>query len=88
MALSPRACDKPRMTNITDTENKYSIALRSRGGAGRGAMWQWEIFAAGKNLPVKKGVVSGTEKHAHDLARAAVATLLRHEAAALADSGK
>jgi len=69
------------MTNITDTENKYSIALRSRGGGGRGAMWQWEIFAAGKNLSVKKGVVSGTEKHAHDLARAAVAALLRHDAA-------
>jgi len=68
------------MTNITETENKYSIALRSRGGSGRGAMWQWEIFARGKSLPVQKGVVAGTEKHAHDIAKAALAALERREA--------
>ncbi len=84
MASTLRACNKERMTNITDTESKYSIALRSRGGAGRGAMWQWEIFAAGKPLPVQKGVVSGTEKRAHDVARAAVAALARREAAGTA----
>ncbi|MGA8170941.1 MAG: hypothetical protein WB816_08950 [Methylocystis sp.] len=69
------------MTNSTDTENKYSISLRQRGGSGRGAMWQWEIHAVGKGLPVQKGVVAGTEKHAHDTAKAALAALERREAA-------
>jgi hypothetical protein len=68
------------MTNNTETENKYSIALRARGGSGRGAMWQWEIYAAGKTLPVQKGVVAGTEKHAHDIAKAALAALERRAA--------
>jgi hypothetical protein len=69
------------MTNNAETESKYQIALRQRGGSGRGAMWQWEIFAAGKNLPVQKGAVAGTEKHAHDTAKAALAALERRAAA-------
>ena len=68
------------MTNIAETESKHTITLRSRGGSGRGAMWQWEIFAAGKSLPVQKGVVAGTEKHAHDMAKAALAALERRAA--------
>ena len=69
------------MANNIETETKYTIALRSRGGTGRGAMWQWEIHAAGKLLPVQKGVIGGTEKHAHDVAKAALAALSRREAA-------
>lgn len=69
------------MTNIAETESKHTITLRSRGGSGRGAMWQWEIHAAGKSVPVQKGVVAGTEKHAHDTAKAALAALERRAAA-------
>ncbi len=44
-------------------------------------MWQWQIHAAGNNLPAQKGVVAGTEKHAHDTAKAALAALEKRSAA-------
>jgi hypothetical protein len=69
------------MTNSAETAKQYSITIRQRGGSGRGAMWQWQIHAAGNNLPAQKGVVAGTEKHAHDTAKAALAALEKRSAA-------
>jgi len=60
------------MTNEND-ETNYTVRVRSRGGAGRNAMWQWEVYAPGNALPVEKGVSRGDEARAFQLARAAVA---------------
>lgn len=53
----------------------YTVRVRARGGAGRNAMWQWEVYAPGNALPVEKGVYKGVEARAYQLARAAAARL-------------
>jgi hypothetical protein len=47
----------------------YTVRVRSRGGAGRNATWQWEVYAPGGVLPLKKGTAQGTEAKAHELGR-------------------
>jgi hypothetical protein len=56
-------------------EQQYSVRVSARGGAGRNAMWQWEVYAAGKALPVEKGIIQGDEAKAFQLAKSAMARL-------------
>lgn len=56
-------------------ELEYSVRVRPRGGAGRNAMWQWEVYASGNTLPVEKGVCQGAEGKAFEAAQAAAARL-------------
>lgn len=53
-------------------DTDFTLRVRPRGGSGRNAMWQWEVYASGNALPIQKGVYKGAEVKAFDLARAAM----------------
>ncbi len=63
-------------------ELDYTVRVRSRGGAGHNAMWQWEVYAAGNALPLEKGVFKGAEARAYQVARAALTRLAERRARA------
>jgi hypothetical protein len=52
--------------------SSYTVSVRPRGGVGRGAVWQWEVYASGKALPVEKGTVTGAEGKAYQVGRTAM----------------
>jgi hypothetical protein len=62
------------MANENEDQD-YTIRVRPRGGSGRNAMWQWEVYASGNALPVEKGIYKGAEVKAFQAARAAATRL-------------
>ncbi len=62
---------------MTQQENTpdFTIKVRPRGGVGRSAIWQWEVFGAGKLLPLVKGTTSGAETKAYEDAQKAITRL-------------
>lgn len=62
------------MTEETQKQD-YAVRVSARGGAGRNAMWQWEVYAPGNALPAEKGIYRGEEAKAFQLAKAAAARL-------------
>jgi hypothetical protein len=66
-----------RYSAMTDENESpdYAIRVRQRGGSGRNAIWQWEVYASGNALPVEKGIYNGAEAKAYQAARAAVTRL-------------
>jgi hypothetical protein len=67
------------MTNHKE-DLDYSLRVRQRGGTGRNAMWQWEVYASGNALPVEKGLLKGAEAKAFQAAQAAVARCYERQA--------
>lgn len=67
------------MTDEKPDQN-YTVRVRSRGGAGHNAMWQWEVYVAGNALPVEKGLSKGAEAKAYQTAQAAMARLSERRA--------
>ncbi|MDJ0447505.1 MULTISPECIES: hypothetical protein [Methylocystis] len=67
------------MTN-EKPDQAYTVRVRSRGGAGHNAMWQWEVYAAGNALPIEKGLYKGSEARAYQTAQAAMARLSERRA--------
>ncbi|PPD45795.1 MAG: hypothetical protein CTY15_02750 [Methylocystis sp.] len=67
---------------MTDESQKqdYTVRVSARGGVGRNAMWQWEVYAPGNALPVEKGIYRGEEAKAFQLARSAAARLSERRA--------
>jgi hypothetical protein len=49
-----------------DKTTDYTVKLRPRGGAGRSAIWQWEVYGQGKLLPLVKGTSSGSQSKAQE----------------------
>ena len=51
---------------------ELSTKIRSRGGSGSNAMWEWMLLRSDQAVPVKKGTVTGAEKRAEMAANAAL----------------
>ena len=80
LAFGTASCDSSPMTNENDVQD-YTVRVRPRGGAGRNAVWQWEVYAPGNALPVEKGVYTGPEARAFQAAQAALARQRERQAA-------
>ncbi len=74
MALCAGLCERCAMTQHDKTTD-FTIKVRPRGGVGRSAIWQWEVFAEGKLLPLVKGTSSGAESKAGEDAQKAISRL-------------
>ena len=74
MALCVWLCERGAMTQH-DKKTDFTFKVRPRGGAGRNAIWQWEVFAEGKLLPLVKGTSSGAESKAGEDAQKAISRL-------------
>jgi len=66
-------CEGWGMTN-TEPKLPYDLTykIRSRGGNGTNAVWEWVLTRSDQALPLKKGTVNGTERRAQMDAEAAM----------------
>lgn len=62
-------CESSPMTN---TPYELSTKIRSRGGNGVNAVWEWVLTRSDQALPLKKGTVNGTYRRAEMEAEAAM----------------
>lgn len=56
-----------------DDEPDFKYEVRSRGGMGRGAIWEWSVYGPDRLLPVESGEVKGAQSKASAAGSEAVA---------------
>ncbi len=59
-----------------DAEPDLELKAWLRGGAGRGAEWEWGVYPAGSVEPVARGRTTGAERKAKVAGEAAMNDLL------------
>ena len=59
-----------------EAKPELEVRTRLRGGAGRGAEWEWGVYAAGSVEPVASGKTTGAERKAKVAGAAAMADLI------------
>ncbi len=59
-----------------EAEHDLEVITRPRGGAGRGAEWEWGVYPAGGVVPLASGRTVGAERKAKAAGAAAMADLL------------
>lgn len=60
-----------------DAEPDLEVKAWLRGGAGRGAEWEWGVYPAGSVEPIARGRTMGAERKAKAAGTAAMDELLK-----------